>query len=218
MSKKIVKLGSSYTIGSHILPGEPLIELGDILDSRIKLTVLNCDEIIEGVKNQEFDFGLIESPVFDESLVYKKWMEDELVMCSKASLGDNIDADMMSRCQLLCRIEDCPTRQTIAKFFNKHGLSYTSFASLMQVDNGTSAIQGIKWSRPNTETPTVAIVSEYAIKDELERKELYAANMLGEQISRDYYLIHIEEESNSGKFEEIVLYLQNWHEANKPSR
>ena len=212
MDKKVVKIGASYTIGSHILPGEPLIELGNILESRVKLTVLTCDQIIEGVKLKEFDFGLIESPIFDDSLVYEKWMEDELVLCSKAYLGESIDEETMKRCQLLCRVVDCPTRRIIAEFFNEHGLSYTSFKSLMQVDNGTSAIQGIKWSRPDVEEPTVAIVSEYAIEDELERKELYASRILGKPIRRDFFVIYHDEENTIQKYEAIAAYLKNWRQ------
>ena len=71
--------GASYTIGSHILPGEPLQQLAQILESKIKLSINSCDKIIEGVKQQYFDIGLIESPLFDDALIYNKWMEDELV-------------------------------------------------------------------------------------------------------------------------------------------
>lgn len=210
MSIETIKLGASNTIGSHILPGEPLIKLGNTLKRKIKLTVLNCDDIIKGINEKVFDFGLIESPIFDDDLVYKKWMEDELVFCSKAFLGEYIDEEIMSRSQLLCRVVDCPTRKIIANFFMQEGLSYTSFDSLMQVDNSTSAIQGIKWSKPDKEHPTVAIVSKYAIKDELERKELYAAQIQGKPIIRNFYLIYGKEHAEDELYQVIESYLKEW--------
>ena len=211
---KTISLGAAYTIGTYILPGEPITQLKKILNSKIKIKTLNCDEIIEGVINKDFDFGLIESPIFVDGLAYKKWMEDELVFCSKVSLGENVDADMISRCQLLCRIEDCPTRQFISDIFSQHGLSYTSFESLMQIDNSISRVQGIKWSKPDRENPTVAIVSEYAIQEELERKELYVSSILGKRICRDFYLVYLENHPDAEKYEEVAAYLKNWYETN----
>lgn len=205
MSEQI-KLGASHTIGSHILPGEPLIELSKIINGQIKLTILNCDKIIEGVKNGIFDLGLIESPIFDDALIYKKWIEDELVVCSKTSLGKSIDKEMIGHCQLLCRKEQSPTRQLITNFFKEHGLSYHHFDSLMEVDNSTSAIQGIKWSKPDRKHPTVAIVSHLAIEDELERKELYLSRIEGTPIHRNFYIIY-KKSNNTKKIEEIINYL-----------
>ena len=68
--KKLFNLGTSPTIGAHILPGDPLINISDRLNSNIKLTINSCDKIIEGVKKKEFDLGLIESPIFDDTLTY----------------------------------------------------------------------------------------------------------------------------------------------------
>lgn len=205
-----VNLGASPTIGSYILPGEPLITLSQKIDSQIKLTALNCEKIIEGTKNGIFDLGVIESAIFDDALCYEEWMEDELVVCSKTSLGESIDREKISNCQLLCRQEESPTRQLITDFFSKHGFSYQHFDSLMEVDNTTSAIQSIKWSKPNREHPTITIVSKLAIIDELERKELYISRIEGAPLSRKYYIIYDKKKKDTGKIKEIIEYLQVW--------
>jgi len=175
--KKPFKLGTSPTIGAHILPGDPLINISERLNSKIKLTISTCDKIIEGVKNKEFDLGLIESPIFDDALVYKEWMEDELVVCSKIPLQDPLGEDELSNCKLLCRNVNSPTRMFITDFFEELGLSYETFYSLFEIDNATSAIQGIKWSKPNSDHPTVAIVSQLAIEDELDKEVLYQSRI-----------------------------------------
>ena len=208
--EKAIKLGASYTIGSHILPGEPLIKISEIFNNQVNLKILRCRDIIEGVKNNTFDFGLIEAPIFDDDLIYKEWMEDELVVCSKTPLGASIDAEMISRCQLLCRKERSPTRQLIASFFRQQGLSYYNFDSLMEIDNATSAIQGVKWSKPNREYPTVAIVSQFAIEEELKRKELYQARVGGKPIVRYFYLIYGKNKKDDTRIEETAGYLKAW--------
>jgi DNA-binding transcriptional LysR family regulator len=207
---KTVKLGASYTIGTYILPGEPTQMLGKILESKIKLAISTCDKIIEGVKRKEFDLGLIESPIFDDELVYKEWMEDELVVCSKASLGKTLDEERLSSCQLLCRAENSPTRMIISDFFQEQGLTYETFDSLMQVDNATSAIQGIKWSRPDKEHPTIAIVSLLAIEEELKRKELYQARIGDKPMVRHFYLIYQQKKADYPHLEEMIEYLKEW--------
>ncbi|MDM5270719.1 LysR substrate-binding domain-containing protein [Sulfurovum sp. zt1-1] len=201
-----IRLGASQTIGSYILPGEPLTELSEIINGQIKLTILNCDKIIEGVKSGIFDVGLIESAIFDDALIYTKWIEDELVVCSKTSLGESIDKEMIGQCQLLCRRELSPTRLLITNFFKEHGLSYHHFGSLMEVDNAISAIQGIKWSKPNRLNPTVTIVSRLAIEDELKRKELYFSRINRTPIHRDFYIIHNKKHKDTGKIEKILNY------------
>lgn len=209
MQKNTVTVGSSYTIGSHILPGEPMQTIGRILESKIRLIVLSCDKIIEGVKGGNFDFGFIESPIFDEDLIYCKWMEDELVLCSSFSLGETLDKEMLSHCQLLCRNEHSPTRQIINDYFNKQGISYDTFGSLMEIDNATAAIQSIKWSKPNAKNPTVAIVSKLAIEDELQKKELHQARIEGVPMWRDFFLIYTKEKENT-QIENIGIYLKSW--------
>ena len=205
---KTFNLGTSPTIGAHILPGDPLINISKRLNSTIKLTIDTCDKIIEGVKKKELDLGLIESPIFDDALVYREWMEDELVVCSKIPLKDSLGEEELSHCKLLCRNVNSPTRMFITDFFEKLGLSYETFDSLFEIDNATSAIQGIKWSKPNSKHPTVTIVSQLAIEDELEKKVLYQSRIKNQPMRRKFYLIYDKKEGNHAYIEDIIKYLQ----------
>lgn len=205
---KSFRLGTSPTIGAHILPGDPLLNIAERLNSTIKLTVATCDKIIEGVKKKELDLGLIESPIFDDALVYREWMEDELVVCSKIPLQDSLGEEELSHCKLLCRNINSPTRMFITDFFEKLGLSYKTFDSLFEIDNVTSAIQGIKWSKPNSSHPTVAIISQLAIEDELDKELLYQSRIKNQPMRRKFYLIYDKKDGNHSYVEDIIKYLQ----------
>ena len=204
------KLAASYTIGSHILPGKPISDISEKLHSKIQLKITTCDKIIEGVKNNEYDLGLIETPIFDNALIYKEWMEDELVICSKMPMPDTIDENELKKYRLIARKEDSLTRIVIADFLEKIGLSYQSFKSLSEIDNATAAIQSIKWSKPNKENPTVAIVSQIAIADELKREELHISRIKNHPIMRKFYLIYNQKSYNSIDIDEIIKSLQNY--------
>ncbi|MEA1954713.1 MAG: LysR substrate-binding domain-containing protein [Campylobacterota bacterium] len=206
--KQVFRLGSSYTIGSHILPGEPLINISEKLNSKIKLTISSCDKIVEGVKNREFDMGLIESPIFDDALVYKEWMEDELVVCSKMPMSSSLEESELSNCKLLCRNVNSPTRVFISDFFKELGLSYNTFHSLSEIDNATAAIQGTKWSKIKNEHPTIAIVSQLAIEDELDKALLHQSRIKNRPMKRKFYLIYDNSEQDDSHIEDIIRYLQ----------
>ncbi len=208
--RKIFRLGTSPTIGTLILPGEPLTRIGERLDALIKLSIEPCDKIVAGVKNRTYDLGLIESPIFDNDLVYKEWMEDELVVCSLKQLSKNMDEEELSRCTLLCRNTHSPTRMFINDFLDKVDLSYETFYSLSEIDNASAAIQGIKWSKPNSEHPTIAIVSQLAIEDELKKDQLHSSRIKDKAMIRKFYLIYNKSEDTPLYVEDIISYLQAW--------
>jgi len=206
--RKVFRLGTSPTIGTLILPGEPLTNIGERLNATIKLTIEPCDRIVAGVKNKTYELGLIESPVFDDALVYQEWMQDELVVCSLKQLPKSLNAEELSHYTLLCRNIQSPTRMFINDFLDKVDLSYETFYSLSEIDNASAAIQGIKWSKPNSEHPSVAIVSQLAIEDELKKESLHQSRIKDKPMIRKFYLIYDKSEGTPTYVEDIIAYLQ----------
>jgi DNA-binding transcriptional LysR family regulator len=207
------RLGTSGTIGTLILPGEPLLRISKRLGRTVQLTIDTCDKIIEGIKNKTLDLGLIESPIFDDDLVYREWMEDELVICSNMPIEGSLDTDTLSRCKLLCRSEDSPTRHFINDCFEEIGFSYDTFYALTEIDNASAAIQGLKWAKPDPEHPTVAIVSQLAVENEVHKHLLYQARIENRPMMRKFYLIYDRNESSLKAYtEDIIRYLQSWRE------
>lgn len=200
-------LAASYTIGSHILPGKPIDTIQEIVQAKLKLTILPCNEIIAGVKKGTFDLGLIESPIFDSKLIYKEWIEDELVICSKKPLPKSLGKKELKSCKLICRKEGSLTRNFITSFLKDYNLSYKSFKSLLEIDNATAMIQSVKWARPNPVNPTVAIISQFAIQDELKYKELYQSRICNNPMIRKFYLIYSKDKVTNVAFNDIIKQL-----------
>lgn len=202
------KLAASYTIGSYILPGEPIDKIQEIVESKIQLSIIPCDEILIRVKSGEFEMGLIESPLTDEKLIFKEWMSDELVVCSKRPLPDTFGKEEISTCKLICRPEGTLTRTFVTNFLKKFNLSYQSFNSLLEIGNPTAMIQSIKWSKPNTINPTIAIVSQLAIESELKYKELYQSQINNSPMKRKFHLVYSKNNSNMEYIQEIITTLR----------
>ena len=204
LATKTFNLAASYTIGSHILPGEIMESINQIVKERLKLTIIPCDEIIAGIKEGTYDLGLIESPLFDDSLVYQEWSGDELVICSHKPLTNSLEKDELSDCKLICRKEGSLTRDFISNFLEELDLSYKSFNSLSEVDNATAMIQSIKWTNPNEEHPTIAIVSDLAIEDEVKYNKLYTSRICNKPMKRKFHLIYDKKKISNNQLRLII--------------
>ncbi len=186
------KLGASYTIGSYILPGVTIDTIHQKANSKIKLTIAPSSEIIKAIRENKLDLGFIEIPIFDNSLVYKKWIDDEMVVCSKKKLPNSLNKNNLNKCRLLGSEEGSQSSLFIENFLKKQGLSYSDFNSISEIDNPASIIQSVKWSKPNTPISTVAIVSKIAIEYELNYNNLYESSINNTPIIREFYIVYNE--------------------------
>lgn len=206
-NKKGFRLGASYTIGSYILPGEPIGTIQQYIDGKIKLTIAPCDEIVKAINANKLDIGFIESPIFDDSLTYHEWMEDELIVCSKKELPSSLTKDDLKSCRLICREKKSLSREFIQTFLKAQGLSLADFHAVSEVDNPTAIIQSIKWSRPLADISSVAIVSKLAIEYELKYNDLYGSTINNTAIIRKFYILYREESEYMGTIKKICQEL-----------
>jgi len=211
MVKDIVEtfnIGASYIIGSYILPGEPLDRIAKVLNQKIKLDIIGCDKIIEGLKSREINLGLIENPIFEKRLSYIEWLKDELVICSKDRLPSELKKEELKRLNLITRDKQSPTKKTISNFFKRAGVSYSDFKSTIKADNPTALIHGVKWSRPNRDNPMVSIVSKIAIEDEVKRGILYTSRIENLIMERTFYLVYNKKYCKNIDILEIIKSLK----------
>ena len=134
-------------------------------------------------------------------------MGDELVICSQRPLSDSLEKKELSKCKLICRKEGSLTRNFITDFLADLNLSYKSFNSLSEVDNATAMIQSIKWTKPNQENPTIAIVSQLAIEDELKYNKLFQSRIYNKPMIRKFHLIYDKERISDNNLNEIISKL-----------
>jgi len=197
------RLGASHTIGSYVLPGEIIDTIHQKADRKIKLTVAPCSEIVKAVKEKMLDLGFVEFPVFDDSLVYREWMDDELVVCSKKKLPNSLGRDDLNKCRLVSSERGSLGRAFIEGFLEEQGLLYSDFDSISEVNNPTAIIQSIKWSKPNAPVTAVAIVSKIAIEYELKYNHLHESSINNTPIARKFYLLYREDSDYIDSIEKI---------------
>ena len=204
------RLGTTYIVGSYILPGE-LNENINIANKKvINVSISNCIDVIAKLQVKELDLGIIETPTFHKDIIAKEWINDEMVICSNIKLDSFIDKKKLHKYKLICQKESSPINKLIHRFFQKIDVSHRDFYSISKIDNTTASIQSVRWSKPNPAHPTITIVSSRAIEDEIKYKRLFMSRIKGYNMIRNFYIVY-HKDVDMKKIEPIINELMQYH-------
>ncbi|TNF44714.1 MAG: LysR family transcriptional regulator, partial [Epsilonproteobacteria bacterium] len=205
------RLGASYTIGTYIIPGQCLNTIGEAINNSVSLDIDLSDNIIQKLKDRKLDVGLIESPVIDNDLIYREWLEDELVVVSNVPIAKTLKTEELYDFDWICRDEGSHTRKVVAEVFDELGVSCKSFNVLSEVSNTTTVLQTLKKSDRNPEKPVVSILSKYAIMDEVANEELFEARLRGYTMMRKFFIVYSKENKHNAYVDNVVNYILAGH-------
>ncbi len=200
-------LGASFTIGNYILPGECLNTIGKHINNDIKLTIEVSKLIVEGIKDRSIDLGLIEAPIFDENITYRKWLEDELVLFSNTPLPRTVNVEDLYDYRWTCREEGSHTRKIVSEKFQEMGIKCKEFDVVSEVNSSTALLNTIIRSEKNLEKPIVSIISKYTIMQEVANKRLYQSRIKGLNLNRSLYVIFHKNNKANPFIRSIVDYI-----------
>jgi len=203
------KLGTTYIIGSYILPGELNENLNIANNSQINLHISNCIEVVDKLKNRELDLGMIETPTFNEDVIAEEWIEDEMVICSNIELPPFIDKEELLNYKLICQKDTSPISKLIHNFFKEFNILHKNFYSISKVGNTTATIQSVRWARPNIEHPTITIVSSRAIEDEIASRKLFVSRIKEHDMHHKFYIVY-NKNVDMKKVEKIIKELKKY--------
>ncbi len=201
------RLGASYTIGTYVIPGECLNEMSEAINNDVNLSIDVSDNIIQKLKDRKLDVGLIESPVIDSDLIYREWVEDELVVCSNVPISKVLKTEELYDYRWICREEGSHTRKVVTEVFEELGVSCKSFDVISEVSNTTAILQTIKKSKKDESKPVVTIISRHAIADELAKGELFEARLRGYTMTRKFYIVYTKENKHNAYVDNVVDYI-----------
>ncbi|MEA3418387.1 MAG: LysR family transcriptional regulator [Campylobacterota bacterium] len=201
------RLGASFTIGNYVIPGECLNTIGEAIDNDIHLSIEVSDVIVQQLKDRKLDVGLIESYVIDNDLIYREWLEDELVLFSNTPLPKILKTEDLYDYKWICREEGTHTRRIISDVFEELGVSCKNFNVLSEVSNTTAILQTIKKSKKDPEAPVVSIISQHAISDEVQNGELFEARIRGYKMTRKFYIVYSKENKHNAYVDNVVDFI-----------
>jgi DNA-binding transcriptional LysR family regulator len=201
------RLGASYTIGTYVIPGECLNAMSQTIDNDVNLSIAMSAEIINGLKERKLDVGLIESPVMDNDMIYREWLEDELVVVSNVPIPKILKTEELYDYRWICREESSHTRKVVSEVFEELGVSCKSLDVISEVSNTTAVLQTIKRSKKNEKKPVVSIISRHAIADEVAAGELFEARLRGYTMTRKFYIVYSKANKHNAYVDNVVDYI-----------
>ncbi|WP_024953698.1 LysR family transcriptional regulator [Sulfurospirillum arcachonense] len=199
-------IGASYIIGNYILP-DFLTEIQHAIDNEVLIKVANSDSITEELLDKKVDLALLESPIFQDGIIYREWMEDELVLVSKTPLPKIVKPEDLNSFRWICREEESHTRQIIKAELEKVGVECNSFDLRSVVTSSTAVKQTILKSPEIDGFNTVSIISKHMINDEIAREELFYARIKGVKLSRKLYLAYSKERKQDAFMDRVINYI-----------
>lgn len=199
-------LGASFMIGNYILP-EFLTEIQEAIKNDVMIKVDDSEKITEELVNKKIDLALLESPIFQDGIIYREWMDDELVLVSKTPLPKVVRPDELNSFRWVCREEESHTRQIIKAEFEKFGVDCDSFDLRSVVTSSTAIKQTILKSSIIDGIPTVSIISKHMIDDKIESGELFYARVKGIKIMRKLYLAYTKDRKTDAFMDSVINYI-----------
>jgi DNA-binding transcriptional LysR family regulator len=201
------KIGASYTIGSYVIPGQCLNDLKEVIHNDVSLSLGSSQEVIDQLKDKKFDIGLIESPIMDNELIYREWLQDELVIVSNVPIPKFLQTEDLQTFGWICREETSHTKKMVVEVFEELGVSCDNFDILNEVSNTTAVLQGIKKSKKDSKKPIVSIISKYAIADDVKAGTLFESRIRGYNMYRKFFIVYTKDNKRNTYIDNVVDFI-----------
>ncbi|HIM76198.1 MAG TPA: LysR family transcriptional regulator [Campylobacterales bacterium] len=199
-------MGSSFAIGNYILPNY-LGEIKKRIENEVFMTVDISSKIIDDLENKKIDVALIESPIFRDGIIYREWVEDELVVFSNQPIKKNLNADDLTSFDWVCRDQKSHTYKLTSEVFDEMNVEISCLNVFGVLASPTSIKESILHADKTAERPLVSIISRHVIKSELESGLLYEAKLKNQKISRHFYIAYLKERKHDAFVDNVVNFL-----------
>jgi DNA-binding transcriptional LysR family regulator len=199
-------MGASYAIGNYILPNY-VGEIKKRIDNEVYMHVGLSSEMIDELEDKKIDLALIESPVFREGIVYREWVEDELVLFSNQPIPKHLRAEELMDFDWICRDENSHTRKLTSEVFEEMGVNCNNFNVIGVLTSPTSIKETILNSDKNSERPLVSIMSRHVVQGDIASGRLFEARLKNYKIERKFYIAYSKERKHDAFVDNVVNYL-----------
>jgi DNA-binding transcriptional LysR family regulator len=198
-------IGASSAIGNYVLPNY-LNDIKKRIDNEVFMNVGLSNDIIEQLEDKKIDIALIESPIFKDGIIYREWVEDELVLFSNRQIPKHLDSHHLMEFDWICRDEQSHTRKLTSEVFEEIGVQCSNFNVIGVLSTPTAIKEAILYS-DNTQRPLVSIMSRHVIEKELKNGTLFEARLRNHKIKRNFHIAYSKEKKHDAFVDNVVNFL-----------
>jgi len=200
--------GASIVIGNYILPTF-LNEIKEKIQNDVSLNVDVSSNIIEQLKDKKIDMALIESPIFEDGIIYREWVEDEISIFSNQPIPKRLKNEDLLSYKWVCRDKDSHTRKLFKESLESIGFADCDSFNLTTVATSpTTIVQTVLHSSKN-DVPTVSIVSKFAIEELVKAGILHEAKLPNVKMKRKLYIAYLKDRKHDAFIENVINYLSH---------
>ncbi len=199
-------IGSSNAIGNYVLPNY-IGEIKKKIDNEVHMNVALSEEIIDQLIDKKLDLALVESPVFKDGVIYREWVEDELVVFSNQPIPKHLCAEDLMNFDWLCRDEASHTRKLTSEVFEEMGVHCSNFNVLAVLTSPTAIKETMINSDKNAPRPLVSVMSRHVVQHELANGTLFEARLKNLKVLRKFYIAYLKEKKHDVFIDNVVNYL-----------
>ncbi|WP_078427122.1 LysR family transcriptional regulator [Alkalihalobacterium alkalinitrilicum] len=200
-----IKIGASFTIGEYILPRILAKFASDNRGVKFEVTVGNTEEVIERIRGNDLEIGLVEGEVPNIDMNVQPFMEDEMIMIAPAhhTLAQLrvVKPEMLQDEVWIWRETGSGTRAYSDRFMNELNLNVKhSFIF--------SSSQGIK--EAVSEGLGIAMISKWTVRKEIQAGTIRKLNINNRKFVRPFSLV---QSKNPGYSKAHQLFIEEIEKA-----
>ena len=198
--------GASFIIGNYILP-KFLNNLKENIHNDVSINVSVSHEAIEDLLDKKIDIALVENYVTNDDIIYREWMDDEIVIFSNQKLPAKAKPEDLLSYKWVCRNPESNTRLLFKENLDRANYpDCDTFDVTSEVTSATTIVQTVLHSDKNI-TPTVSIVSRNAIESLIKAGALFESRIGDQKMMRKLYIAYRKDRKNDAFIENVVDYL-----------
>ena len=207
VTRGVVKLGASTTIGEYLLPTILAGYHERFPNVQVRMTVHNTRTVVRKLEDATIDVGMVEGPVSNKNIVVTACLEDELVVILNpsnplASL-EEIPLNRLKECPFVSREEGSGTRAVVSERLAKAGLPYEQLNMVLELGT-TEAVKAAVEGDVG-----FSIVSSVALRKELKLNSLVTRRIKGVPMTRTLNFVFQKQKFRSKAVEEFFHFAQS---------
>lgn len=200
-------IGASFTVGNFVLPS-CLNDIKAAIENDVLIQVDQSEKVLENLVDKKVDLAIIESPIFWDNIIYREWIEDEMIMFSNQPLPKTVRSEDLNDYNWVCREETSHTRRLMSEVFEEAGIECKSFDIRTTVTSPTALKQTVL-KAPKTGQQTVGIVSKQVVEDEVEAGILYCSKVRGLTFKRSFYVAYLKDRKHDAFIDKVTSFIMS---------
>ncbi|WP_104721144.1 LysR family transcriptional regulator [Helicobacter mesocricetorum] len=200
-----IKIACSYTVGNFLLP-QCFMEIKDNIYPNIEYYVATSTEAISDLQDKKCELAIVESRVFKKGIVYREWLEDELVLVCNKPLLSILKKEDLCLYQWIGLKNKTHTAKIVKKYLDKLALKGYKLNISLEFDS-LYEMKNFLTSKVGSREAYIGFLPYLHIRNELSDKMLYTSSIRGLKLKRKMFLAFAKHKRSDSLIENISHHI-----------